>query len=66
MLYTVIATHEYKAVDSDELSFGPGDEINVLEPADAEMLDDGWKLGEKINGGQKGVFPENFTKKKAN
>lgn len=63
--YRVISTHEYKAVDSDELSFGPGEEIMVLVSNETDLLDDGWQMGEKKNG-ERGVFPENFTKKKTN
>uniref|UniRef100_A0A1I7XBG2 SH3 domain-containing protein n=1 Tax=Heterorhabditis bacteriophora TaxID=37862 RepID=A0A1I7XBG2_HETBA len=62
VLYTVISTHEYKAVDTDELSFGPGEEIKVLESTTEDQIDEGWQLGEKANG-IRGVFPENFTKK---
>ena len=28
-MYTVISTHEYKAVDTDELSFSSGEKIKV-------------------------------------
>ncbi|KIH50880.1 hypothetical protein ANCDUO_19038, partial [Ancylostoma duodenale] len=30
VLYLVKTTHEYKAVDTDELSFGPGEELKVM------------------------------------
>ncbi|CAO4373263.1 unnamed protein product [Caenorhabditis nigoni] len=61
-LYFVTSTHEYKAVDTDELSFEPGMKIKVIEANDADQLDDGWRLGE-LEDGKRGVFPENFTKK---
>ncbi|KAK6752744.1 hypothetical protein RB195_003883 [Necator americanus] len=62
VLYLVKATHEYKAVDTDELSFGPGEELKVLESKPEDQVDEGWQLGEKSDG-TRGVFPENFTKK---
>lgn len=61
-LYDVQSTHEYKAVDTDELSFSAGEKIKVLESFDADQLDEGWLMGEKSDG-TRGVFPENFTKK---
>ncbi|EGT36160.1 hypothetical protein CAEBREN_24842 [Caenorhabditis brenneri] len=61
-LYFVTSTHQYKAVDTDELSFEPGMKIKVIEANDGDQLDDGWRLGE-LEDGKRGVFPENFTKK---
>uniref|UniRef100_A0A1I7T6F3 SH3 domain-containing protein n=1 Tax=Caenorhabditis tropicalis TaxID=1561998 RepID=A0A1I7T6F3_9PELO len=61
-LYFVTSTHEYKAVDTDELSFESGMKIKVIEANDADQLDEGWRLGE-LEDGKRGVFPENFTKK---
>ncbi|CAI2351894.1 unnamed protein product [Caenorhabditis sp. 36 PRJEB53466] len=61
-LYFVTSTHQYKAVDTDELSFEQGMKIKVIEANDADQLDDGWRLGE-LEDGKRGVFPENFTKK---
>ncbi|WKY06725.1 hypothetical protein Q1695_006702 [Nippostrongylus brasiliensis] len=62
VLYVVKTTHEYKAVDTDELSFSPGEVIKVLESKPEDQVDEGWQLGEKSDG-TRGVFPENFTKK---
>lgn len=62
VLYIVKATHEYKAVDTDELSFSPGEVLKVLESKPEDQVDEGWQLGEKSDG-TRGVFPENFTKK---
>ncbi|KHJ93517.1 BAR domain protein [Oesophagostomum dentatum] len=62
VLYIVRTTHEYKAVDTDELSFGPGEDLKVLESKPEDQVDEGWQLGEKEDG-TRGVFPENFTKK---
>ncbi|KAJ1369164.1 hypothetical protein KIN20_030567 [Parelaphostrongylus tenuis] len=62
VLYLVRSTHEYKAVDTDELSFGPGEELKVLETKPEDQVDEGWQLGEKLDG-TRGVFPENFTKR---
>uniref|UniRef100_A0A8R1HHD0 Endophilin-A n=1 Tax=Caenorhabditis japonica TaxID=281687 RepID=A0A8R1HHD0_CAEJA len=61
-LYFVTSTHQYKAVDTDELSFEPGMKIKVIEANEEDQLDDGWRLGE-LEDGKRGVFPENFTKK---
>ncbi|KAK2180528.1 hypothetical protein NP493_439g01014 [Ridgeia piscesae] len=62
VLYQVLATHPYAGEDVDELSFEPGDVINVIPFEDPEDQDDGWLMGVKVEGGAKGVFPENFTK----
>nr|CDJ87148.1 BAR and Src homology-3 domain containing protein [Haemonchus contortus] len=62
VLYLVKATHEYKAVDTDELSFSPGETLKVLESKPEDQVDEGWQLGEKSDG-TRGVFPENFTRK---
>ncbi|VDM61369.1 unnamed protein product [Angiostrongylus costaricensis] len=62
VLYLVKSTHEYKALDTDELTFGPGEELKVLETKPEDQVDEGWQLGEKSDG-TRGVFPENFTKK---
>lgn len=56
------STHNYKAVDTDELSFEQGVQIKVIEANEDDQLDDGWRLGE-LEDGKRGVFPENFTKK---
>lgn len=61
-MYFVTSTHQYKALDTDELAFEPGMRIKVLEANDDDQLDDGWRLGE-LEDGKRGVFPENFTKK---
>ncbi|EFP07259.1 hypothetical protein GCK72_013482 [Caenorhabditis remanei] len=61
-LYFVTSTHQYKAVDTDELTFEPGMKIKVIEANEGDQLDDGWRLGE-LEDGKRGVFPENFTKK---
>lgn len=61
-LYFVTSTHNYKAVDTDELSFEQGVQIKVIEANEDDQLDDGWRLGE-LEDGKRGVFPENFTKK---
>uniref|UniRef100_A0A0K0DQT2 SH3 domain-containing protein n=1 Tax=Angiostrongylus cantonensis TaxID=6313 RepID=A0A0K0DQT2_ANGCA len=61
-LYLVKSTHEYKALDTDELTFGPGEELKVLETKPEDQVDEGWQLGEKSDG-TRGVFPENFTKR---
>ncbi|CAD6195226.1 unnamed protein product [Caenorhabditis auriculariae] len=50
IVYKVRTTHEYKAIDVDELTFGPGIDINVLEAKDHDQLDEGWRLGELANG----------------
>ncbi|CAJ0597417.1 unnamed protein product [Cylicocyclus nassatus] len=62
VLYLVRTTHEYKAVDTDELSFGPGDDLKVLESKHEDQVDEGWQLSEKADG-TRGVFPENFTRR---
>ncbi|CAJ0942942.1 unnamed protein product, partial [Mesorhabditis belari] len=61
VLNFVQATHKYAPQDEDELSFGPGDKIKVLETFEKDQMDDGWLMGEKDDG-SKGVFPANFTK----
>ncbi|KAI0207710.1 Myc box-dependent-interacting protein 1 [Lamellibrachia satsuma] len=62
VLFQVQATHPYAGEDVDELSFEPGDIINVIPFDDPEDQDEGWLMGVKVEGGGRGVFPENFTK----
>ncbi|GMT18072.1 hypothetical protein PFISCL1PPCAC_9369, partial [Pristionchus fissidentatus] len=62
VVYLVRSTHDYKAVDTDELSFASGELIKVLESTTEDNLDDGWKMGQAEDGSI-GVFPENFTKR---
>ncbi|XP_053408153.1 myc box-dependent-interacting protein 1-like isoform X2 [Mercenaria mercenaria] len=66
-LYTVVATHAYTGEDSDELTFDAQEIIYVCDYEDPEEQDPGWLMGVRKkkdqNGVQKGVFPENFTKR---
>ncbi|KAF8358471.1 amph-1, partial [Pristionchus pacificus] len=62
VMYLVRSTHEYKAVDTDELSFASGELIKVIESKTEDNLDDGWNMG-VTEDGSIGVFPENFTKR---
>ncbi|CAJ0590372.1 unnamed protein product [Cylicocyclus nassatus] len=40
VLYLVRTTHEYKAIDTDELSFGLGDDLKVLESEREDQVDE--------------------------
>nr|CAB3221500.1 amphiphysin [Phallusia mammillata] len=69
-LYTVQALYPYQGADEDELTFGKGDIIYVVEFPDPEEQDDGWQMGIARSAWEgtgstscMGVFPENFTKK---
>lgn len=57
----VMATHPYHAEDDDELTFEPGEVINVIEFDDDEEQDDGWLKGFSTSSNVHGVFPANFT-----
>uniref|UniRef100_A0A915II00 Endophilin-A n=1 Tax=Romanomermis culicivorax TaxID=13658 RepID=A0A915II00_ROMCU len=63
VLYKVRTTHRYSAEDTDELSFEAGEVILVVPYENPDEQDDGWLNGVKESSGEKGVFPENFTKK---
>jgi len=62
VLYQVKASYRYQAEDVDELAFDVGEIINVVEYDDPEDQEDGWLMGYKVETGQKGMFPANFTK----
>jgi amphiphysin len=62
-LYQVEVTHQYLAQDSDELSLEKGEKIDVIPFDNPDEQDAGWLAGIKVSDGQKGVFPENFTKR---
>ncbi|WAR04877.1 BIN1-like protein [Mya arenaria] len=62
-LYTVVATHAYKGEDDDELTFDSQEIVYVIDYDDPDEQDPGWLMGVRKVDGQKGVFPENFTKK---
>lgn len=63
VLYKVVATHSYVGDDTDELSFEPGEVISVVPFSDPDDKDEGWLVGIKDSSKEKGVFPENFTKR---
>lgn len=63
LLYTVLATHQYAGEDEDELSFDKGAVIYVVPYEDPEDEEDGWRMGILQESGDKGIFPENFTKR---
>lgn len=63
VLYQVEVTHQYLAQDSDELSLEKGEKIDVIPFDNPDEQDAGWLAGIKVSDGQKGVFPENFTKR---
>ncbi|XP_041371615.1 amphiphysin-like [Gigantopelta aegis] len=62
-LYEVQATHMYQGEDEDELTFEAEEIIYVIPHENPDEQDDGWVMGIKKSNGQKGVFPENFTKR---
>ena len=62
VLVQVNATHAYTAEDTDELTFEAGELIYVVPYDDPEEQDEGWQMGIKAMSGEKGVFPQNFTK----
>jgi amphiphysin len=62
VLYRVKATYKYVQEDGDELSFDVGDIINVVEYEDPEDQEEGWLMGMKEGGTEKGMFPANFTR----
>ncbi|KAJ1978502.1 hypothetical protein H4R35_001880 [Dimargaris xerosporica] len=53
-----IALHEFRAEHEDEISFGAGERVVVLERD--EIYNDGWWQGRNEQG-QTGLFPVNFT-----
>ncbi|KAJ1978303.1 hypothetical protein H4R34_003255 [Dimargaris verticillata] len=53
-----IALHEFRAEHEDEISFGAGERVVVLERD--EVYNDGWWQGRNEEG-QTGLFPVNFT-----
>jgi amphiphysin len=61
-LHKVKTTHKYMAEDVDELSFEAGEIIQVIDYDDPSEEEEGWLMGIKESGGQKGLFPANFTK----
>lgn len=63
ILFKVRATHRYTADDTDELSFEAGELITVVPCELPDDQDEGWLTGIKESNGQRGVFPENFTKR---
>ncbi|ELU01752.1 hypothetical protein CAPTEDRAFT_222018 [Capitella teleta] len=63
VIFQVLATHPYNGEDVDELTFETGDLIDVIPFEDPEDQDDGWLMGIKCGTKDKGVFPENFTKR---
>ncbi|XP_070494747.1 myc box-dependent-interacting protein 1 isoform X2 [Chironomus tepperi] len=62
VLYRVKATYKYVREDADELSFDVGEIIDVIEYDDPEDQEDGWLMGSKDGGKEKGMFPANFTR----
>ncbi|XP_046862718.1 myc box-dependent-interacting protein 1-like [Xenia sp. Carnegie-2017] len=62
-LYKVEVTHPYTGEDDDELTLEKGDIIQVIPYSESDDPDDGWLLGRLESTGEKGVFPENFTKR---
>lgn len=63
ILFKVLATHKYVGEDIDELTFDIGEIITVVPFDDPDEQDDGWLMGVKESTKEKGVFPENFTKR---
>ena len=64
-LYRVKATYAYEAKEVDELSFSKDEVIDVIEGTESEKedLDEGWLIGIHETTLQRGLFPENFTKR---
>ncbi|XP_012268918.1 amphiphysin isoform X2 [Athalia rosae] len=62
VLYRVKATYKYVREDVDELSFDVGEIIHVIEYEDPEEQEEGWLMGVKEGGTERGMFPANFTK----
>ena len=65
VLYRVRATYPYQSKEIDELSFNKDDLIDVIEGTESEKedLDEGWQIGIHCQTNNRGLFPENFTKK---
>ncbi|XP_064643931.1 amphiphysin-like isoform X2 [Lineus longissimus] len=62
--YMVIVSHSYEAGDEDELALEPGDIVYVVPFENPEEQDDGWLSGyKKDHPDERGVFPQNFTKR---
>ncbi|KJE93893.1 hypothetical protein CAOG_04611 [Capsaspora owczarzaki ATCC 30864] len=62
VLYTVRATHHYDGMEDDELTFGKGDIIMIVDTPPELELDEGWAYGVRQDG-KKGVLPVNFTER---
>ena len=65
ILYKVKATYPYQAKEIDELTFYKEDLIDVVEGTESEKedLDEGWLIGIHCQTNNRGLFPENFTKR---
>jgi amphiphysin len=59
----VVATHIYQGEDDDELTFEKGAIIYVVPYEDPDDEEEGWCMGVLKTNGDKGIFPENFTKR---
>jgi amphiphysin len=63
LLYTVVSTHVYQGEDEDELTFEKGSVIYVVAYEDPDDEEEGWCMGILQKSGERGIFPENFTKR---
>ena len=65
VLFKVKATYPYQAKEVDELTFNKEDLIDVIEGTESEKddLDEGWLIGIHSQTHNRGLFPENFTKR---
>jgi amphiphysin len=65
VLFKVKATYPYQAKEIDELTFNKDELIDVIEGTESEKedLDEGWQIGIHCLTNNRGLFPENFTKR---